>query len=56
MIPDVVKQWHIFFDTQEWAWLASVFHYNRLEGLVRDKHSSLLGLCINYKENELMYI
>ncbi len=28
----------------EWAQLAQVLHYIRLEKLVRDKHSSLLGL------------
>jgi hypothetical protein len=29
-------------------------HYNRLERLARDKHSSLLGRYISYEENEVV--
>jgi hypothetical protein len=33
-----------------------VLNYRRLEWLARDKHSSLLGPFISYKENELLPI
>ncbi len=35
---------------------ASVLHYNRLERLASDKHSSLLGPFISYKESEVLRI
>ncbi len=33
-----------------------VLHYNKLERLVSDKHSSLLGTFVSYEENEVVYI
>jgi hypothetical protein len=33
--------------------MESVFHYTKLEKLARDKHSSLLGSFVSYKENEV---
>jgi hypothetical protein len=35
----------------EWAQSARVLHYSRLERLAREKHLSLLGPFVSYKEN-----
>jgi hypothetical protein len=39
--------------TYEWAHLASVLRQTRLKSLAQDKHQSLLGSFIRYKENEV---
>jgi hypothetical protein len=39
----------------EWAQLAAVLHYTRLEMLARYKHSSLSGPFVRYGENEEWY-
>jgi hypothetical protein len=43
-------QFFIFFVTFKWARQASVVHNTRLERLSVDKHSSLLGPFVSYKE------
>ncbi len=34
--------------------IARVFHYTRIKKLARDKHFSLSGMFISYKENEVL--
>ncbi len=46
----------IFFVTYEWAQYVSVLHHTKLEKIVRDKLSSLLGLFVSYEENEMFWI
>jgi hypothetical protein len=48
------SQHFIFFVTYEWAQNARVLHLTRLETLIRDKHSSLLGSFLNILENEVL--
>ncbi len=50
------SQHFIFFVTYEWALLAWVLYYISLKSIARDKHSSLLGPCIKYKENVVLWI
>ncbi len=45
-----------FFITYELAQLARVLHYNRVEVLVRDKHSRLLEPFVSYAKNEVLWI
>jgi hypothetical protein len=40
----------------DWAQQARVLNYTRLERLARDKHSSLLTLRVNCKENIMLRI
>ncbi len=49
-------QHFILFITYEWIEEAGVLHFTRLESLVRNKHSSLLGSCTSYKDNEVLRI
>jgi hypothetical protein len=48
------SQHFTFFITQEWAQLSRVFHYTKLERLASDKHASLLGPFISYKEKKVL--
>jgi hypothetical protein len=43
-----------FFVTYEWAQKAIVLYYTKLEKLASDKHSSLLGQFICFKENDAL--
>ncbi len=36
--------------------IEEVFHCNRLERLARDKHSSLLGSFVSYKQNDVFWM
>jgi hypothetical protein len=40
--------------TYKWVQFAKVLHYNRMEKLARDKHSSLLGPFVSYKEVKVL--
>jgi hypothetical protein len=44
------SQHFIFFTAYEWALKARVLHYNRLERIAKDKHSSLFGPFISCKK------
>ncbi len=44
----------IFFVTYKWTQYVRVLHCNRLEGLSRDKYSSLLCQFISYEEIEVL--
>jgi hypothetical protein len=46
----------IFSASNKWAQLAIVLHYTWLKRLARDKHSSLLGPFVIYKENKVLRI
>jgi hypothetical protein len=50
------SQRFIFFITYEWYQYARVLNYTKLERLASDKHFSLLGPFISYKENEVFLI
>jgi hypothetical protein len=52
----VHSQHFIFFVAYEWAQIARVFHYARIQKLAGDKHSCLSGLFISYEENEGLWI
>ncbi len=52
----VYSQHFIFFITLELVQKASVLHCTWLEKFARDKHSSLLGPLIYYKENKVSWI
>jgi len=41
-------------NTYKWAQQAIVIHYNRLERLATDKHSSLLDPFVIWEENEVL--
>jgi hypothetical protein len=44
----------IFCVKYEWAQQARVLHNRKLERFAMYKHTSLLGLLVNYKENEVL--
>jgi len=56
MLLGLYSQHFIFFVTFYWAQKARVVYYTRLERLVRDKHSSLVGPLISFKRNEVLYV
>jgi hypothetical protein len=45
------SQHFTFFTTYEWAQLARVLHYTRMERISRGKRSSLSGAFISYEES-----
>jgi hypothetical protein len=53
MTPGAIFTTVIYFAIYKMA-QNPVLHYSRLEMLVRDKHSSLFGPFVSYKENEVV--
>jgi hypothetical protein len=49
LAPGAVFTTLIFFITYEWAQYARMIHYNKLERLVGDEHSSLLDIFVSYE-------
>jgi hypothetical protein len=43
-----------FFVAYEWAKKGIMLHYPIMEWFASHKHSQLLGLLINYKENDVL--
>ncbi len=54
MVPGTVFKTLYFFIAYEWAQKVTVLYCTRLERLANDKHSSLLGSFVSYKENNLL--
>jgi hypothetical protein len=54
MSLELFSQHSIFFLTYELAKYARVLNYTELERLTRDKHTSLLGPFLSYKDNEVL--
>jgi hypothetical protein len=50
---ELYSQHFILFVFYEWAQSARVLHYTKMQSTANDKHSSLSGLFISYKENEV---
>jgi hypothetical protein len=48
------SQHFIVFVTYEWSQYARVLHYTKMEMLLRDKYSNLLGPFIRYAENKVL--
>ncbi len=54
VIQGTYSQHFIFFVTYKWVQFDKVLDYNRMKRLARDKHSSLLGPFVSYKEVKVL--
>jgi hypothetical protein len=52
--PGAVITTLLFSMIYKWAQYARVLHYARLERILKDKHTSILGPYEDYKENEVL--
>jgi hypothetical protein len=53
-LQGLYSQHFIFTVTYEWAKETRMIHYIWLEGVAKDKDSSLLGPLVSYEENEVL--